>query len=222
MTLDAGTYRRARERGIPARSALALARWAVSPPAFDWQSDRNGNDVARFARDGFDITLRTQPDYESGGVEETGALDWGRYSDEAGRKVPDPPVRDAYPVEITTRDGIAWYVSSETLASRVAYYRKAGASRAVALDMARADVRSEAEPWDGQDGPQTVGLTVTASRAGIELGSASLWGIGVGWDDVTRQYQTHRWLDEIAPDLIDEAIEDAKASLARLQTGGTE
>lgn len=213
--MDAATYARARERGIPARYALDLARFAVRPLMLQWTTDRHGNRTARGHHSGFDVRIRTVPDYETNPLEDIGAIDWGRYSDDAGRTVPERPVRDAYPVKITTRSGPAWYVSDTTLASRVAYHRERGASRAVALDMARADVRAEAAPWNGADGPYTVGVIVEAYRADVLLGSASVWGVTADWNDLTRTDGT-RYVEEVALDLIPEAIADATASLARL------
>lgn len=52
-----------------------------------------------------------------------------------------------------------------------------------------------------------VGVVVTASREGLELGSASLWGIESDAGD---------YLTEIANELIDEAMEEAKATISRL------
>lgn len=52
-----------------------------------------------------------------------------------------------------------------------------------------------------------VGVVVTASRAGIELGSASLWGIESDAGD---------YLVEAANDLVSDAVADAQATLSRL------
>lgn len=52
-----------------------------------------------------------------------------------------------------------------------------------------------------------VGVVVTASRDGIDLGSASLWGIESDAGD---------YLDEVATELLDEALADARTTLESL------
>jgi len=51
------------------------------------------------------------------------------------------------------------------------------------------------------------GVVVTVSKEGIELGSASLWGIESDAGD---------YLTEVANELLDEAMNEARAKLARL------
>lgn len=57
------------------------------------------------------------------------------------------------------------------------------------------------------DGWNYVGVLVTASRDGIELGSASLWGIESDAGD---------YLDEVATELVDDALTDARTTLESL------
>lgn len=52
-----------------------------------------------------------------------------------------------------------------------------------------------------------VGVIVTASRAGVELGSASLWGIEGGDED---------YVVEVGAELVTEAINAAQTKLAQL------
>lgn len=52
-----------------------------------------------------------------------------------------------------------------------------------------------------------VGVVVTAYREGIELGRASLWGIESDAGD---------YLTEVANELLDEAVDEAKETLGRL------
>lgn len=67
-----------------------------------------------------------------------------------------------------------------------------------------------------------VGTIITASREGIELGSASLWGSEYGlipgvWGWVSPLNGTGiDFVNGYGPDLIAEAIAEAKATLARL------
>lgn len=67
-----------------------------------------------------------------------------------------------------------------------------------------------------------VGLVVTASRDGIELGSSSLWGIEYGdmpgideWVNPLNQMDDYQ-------DIVDDAIEQAKQTLAKLVAGATD
>lgn len=67
-----------------------------------------------------------------------------------------------------------------------------------------------------------VGLIVTASRNGIELGSDSLWGIEYG--DMPG---VDEWLNPLNnmddyEDIIDHAIEQAKDTLAKLVAGASD
>lgn len=207
-TLDRATYQRARAQGTPARYAATLARWAATPPELEWTTDRSGFPAARLSRDGYDIRVRCEPDYESDPLEGVGALEWpARWAD------PDhtPPGT----VKVRTRNGYAYWRSETPFADRVADFRRRGYARGPAWDAARADLEAEAKAVDGQDPPSSYGVIVTASRAGVELGSASVWGVSADWDEITRDDGT-RYLDETARELIPQAIEDARASLARL------
>jgi len=58
------------------------------------------------------------------------------------------------------------------------------------------------------------GIVVTASREGIELGTASLWGIELNYPGSDNAY-----LLEVANELLPEAITAAKATLAELFKG---
>lgn len=55
------------------------------------------------------------------------------------------------------------------------------------------------------------GIVVTASKAGVELTSKSLWSIEANYPESDNNYLT-----EVANELLNEAIEPAKAALAEL------
>lgn len=68
-----------------------------------------------------------------------------------------------------------------------------------------------------------VGLIVTASRDGIELGSASLWGCEYGdMPGVIEWVSPLSHIDDDYSDVIDEAIAAARESLAKLIAGATD
>ena len=213
---DVSIYHRARRDGTPAASALRLARW-VAADRLDVPLP--GERPLTIERDGFTLTIRSQYDESPHRDEFDGTIDWGHWSDDAGRRVPDA-LAPAYPVEITTRDGIAWFVSGVPIDDRIDYYRRHGASRSVALDAARADVRAEAKAYDGTDGPTVLGVIVKASRAGVALGESSCWGIEIAWSDVTRT-DGSEYLSEVAEDMAAEAIAEAETALAALLEGAT-
>lgn len=88
-------------------------------------------------------------------------------------------------------------------------YAQRRASYPSARAYAAAAARSDFDRLRGwcNDSWHYVGVVVTCSRNGVELGSASLWGI----ESDARDY-----LQEVAHDLRDEALEEARATLANL------
>lgn len=73
-----------------------------------------------------------------------------------------------------------------------------------------------------EDEWQYVGTIVTASRAGIELGSASLWGSEYGFLPTVGYVSPlvgdgDKFVSGYGPGLISEAIAEAQAKLAELQ-----
>lgn len=60
-----------------------------------------------------------------------------------------------------------------------------------------------------------VGVVVTASRAGVELGRASIWGTEAGYSPGWDGY-VDAFASGYVDDLIDEAIDEARARLAKL------
>lgn len=199
------TYRRARAAGIPARDALRIARWAAEPypdvPDY-------GAPLDLPPREGF--ALRARVGHDEGFAPED--LGYGRVIWPV--RWAEWPDRRPEPEALPLWDGLAWYVPAEPLAEWIAYARKRGASRSVALDEARKRAREERDRY--QDEPAIMYLVVEASRAGVPLGSASLGGIELGWDPITRDNGA-RHLAEAIEDLIPEAIEDARVTLRELE-----
>lgn len=81
-----------------------------------------------------------------------------------------------------------------------------------------ADCYTPAQVEDWRYGAwQYVGVVATAFLDGVELGNASLWGVEYGWMSDGPHVQIDLSVpDEYARDLTGEAIEDARATLARL------
>ncbi len=216
MTLDTATYARARAAGMPARHALGLAR-AVGTVERATLPDYGA--PVTIKRNGW--TLRLSVDYDEGldladmgyGTFVAGAEDWrGHVKPTQPGAIPNPRRDSRNP-----SNGAAFYVPSQDRAEMVAYYNGPtfGASRAVALDLARAMEADELARATDDYGPTFYVLTVEAMRGGLVLGSASLGGCEVGWDDITRT-DGREYLAESYDDLIAEAIGEARDALARL------
>lgn len=218
MTLDTGTYERARKAGAPARYALALAR-SVAQRNDDDELPDYGHPVT-IERDGW--RLRLSVTYDDGmtladlgyGRFLAGVEDW-RTGHEA-RPEPDA-IRNPYRDSRNVSGGLAWYVPGDmgSMAERAAEYRKHGTARGPAWEAARESVEAELCTVTEDYGPSAHVLTVEAMRNGIVLGTASLGGCEVGWSDVTRT-DGREYLAESYDDLIAEAIADATATLASL------
>ena len=103
----------------------------------------------------------------------------------------------------------------------------------VSVDTAHDDaIGNLADEYDGFTSAQVdawkrnewtyVGCIVRVSREGVELGSASLWGLEHGYFTYTDEHDNvtgHGWVGpyaEAVDDLIAEAIDEAKATLRKL------
>lgn len=217
--IDTATYARARKAGIPAKSALALARAADDP--LDWSGDnRHVYAAGPFERDGFRIVCTADYDEDMDladlGYGTLTADPPGWYNDNP----PPAPVPGAVRVLDSRKGGPGWYVPAESLAAIIGYERSHGASRAVALDNARARIEDEAERALDDYGPTVLYVKVAAYRAGVLLASDTVGGIEIGWDDLTRKDGTE-YLSEVALDILPGVIDEARATIARL-TEGTE
>lgn len=214
--MDAATYARARAAGYAAKDALRLARWIAEDRI---ETPDYGSPVT-IERDGFEVELSL--DYDEGmtladmgyGSFEDGPEDYrsGYQQRPSPEAIPNPRRDSRNP-----SGARAWYIPGDMggIEEHAAYHRKQGASKSVALDMARADMDAELRTVTWDYGPSVYVLTATASREGIELATASVGGIEIGWSDLTRT-DGREYLAEIADDIIPEAIEEANVSLARL------
>ncbi len=211
---DPAVYRRARADGQRAIDALRLARFIAADRI---ETPDYGRPV-KLDRDGFTLTLTL--DYDEGmnladlsyGRFLSGTEDW-----RTGYEYkPDPdaipnPYRDSRNVS----NGDGWYVPGDASSGWYDYCRKAGMSKSVAWDAAREREREELRYVTADYGPSVYVLTVTASRNGIDLGSANVGGIEIAWSDVTRT-DGSEYLAEVAEDIIPEAIAEAREALKGL------
>lgn len=84
----------------------------------------------------------------------------------------------------------------------------------------RAELVPDTDPANASD-IDFVGIIVTASRAGIDLGSDSLWGIIQYGDPLRTSRMRGSVFAAYRADLIDNAIADAHMKLAELFDAGT-
>ncbi|MDE1816844.1 MAG: hypothetical protein KGI11_09850 [Thaumarchaeota archaeon] len=170
------------------------------------------NETASAESEGFELSARLEFDYDSG-------TPWER--EDGHGPVSDWTTRDKQAGELVLaadrrRGSRRYYDFREAckLALRDGWgARKApeGASkRQVAAIAAREDYET-LRAWCNDEW-KYCGVIVTASREGINLGSASVWGIEIGHPaDPDNAYAA-----EVADELAPEAIADARAKLAAL------
>lgn len=199
-------YRQYRQKGYPAHVALACARWDARPLELDWSGD-----VGTLERDGFEVRVTVTPD------------DWprelGTFTDvrpDTYERAYRTPGWDALLEQSCgqlwhrPRDSRRYYVpDTGTLEEHRRGYHGLGYSRHAAHVRAFEIIREDVRRACSDDQVEYV-VVVKVSRAGVELGSASLGGVDV--DDGPRDFE------EILEDhgLIDEALEEARGALARL------
>lgn len=199
-TTLAADYRAFRADGVRAAAALEWARTRSNGVTFQWAHD----DTGETTRDGFELRATVRAD-------EWPELSYlGEFTNSPG------------PDTIAVPDGMryapaAFRVDYRYFAPAIPWReQRAGLSRmgfprhvadCLAREYNRRDMRAYVET-------ETYAVTVTASRAGVELGSASMGGIGFLPDTDATDRETY--IDEIATDLIGEVIDEARANLRAL------
>ena len=190
--LDNKRYRAFRAKGFRASQAYRIATHEPPELGFDPSGER-----ATFERDGFDLLVTVQPDDYTD-------LSWlGEFTDTRE----DGAIRN--PDYGYTPHVYEWFVPTYTAEQRRADLHAAGYSRGVADFLAREQVRQDAAM--AVDYSEAV-ITVKARRAGVTLGTASVGGVGLG-DDYA---EARRYIAETAEELTDEAITEARETLATL------
>lgn len=187
---------------LSARLALDIARQVDDLP--DWADDLTmAGERVRFTRDGFDVTVR---------------LEYDSYPDRSYLGVfTDKPQDGAIPV--ARRDRYApsafkidyeYFLPEITEAEHYESLRKLKYGKAQARATARRYVR---EAYEAVVNGASFVLSVTVSRAGVELGEAALGGIDFSdslLDDTDRTYLVEV-IEDILPDAIDEAHDKIQA-----------
>jgi hypothetical protein len=198
----------------PARYAAELARWKLTAPAIDVAGDAPAL-LELEAREGFELSARVDNDYDYNVTDYLGTFTDDEFASDGTRNELNPAAwREG---ERITHRSVYAYIQLETgfrYADQFEWARSVGMARSVADDYARAQVREDVDRM-GSD-ISAVWILVTASRAGIELGTASLGGI-----ELSDNYNDDaRWISETILELVSEATFQARAALERLCTAG--
>lgn len=196
-TLREARKLRARNAYMTARDAILLARWRETAPTMD---DGESWEVAGFA-----LSVSITPDWEPyDGDDLPRFINARNITPEERREVVS--VRGFMPADDDYAE-TPIYPRTE----RIANYRRRGASRDVARALAERDMTEEISAYFRGD-LTTYVVTVTATRAGVTLGSASLGGVTFGED----YGDSLRYIAETARDLEVDALAEATATLGRL------
>lgn len=208
MDYTTAKYRnyRAQYPGIPARTALAWARGDDKPRA-GWEWDTHG-DTATIERDGFSLKLTIEYD----DYPDTSYL--GEWSDtfEPGAIAVTDDMRYR---PAAFRIDWKWFIPGISAEEHRRGLSAMGYARHTADCLARSYVLRDMRRLSSDTFALYV-VSVSASREGIELGSACIGGVDI---DDTRDMQAQ--FEDIADDygLIDEATSDARMSLKALTEG---
>jgi len=184
---------------ISASQALIHARSAVARPTLDWQDDGRGKLVATFKRNGFELRATAQPD-------DYADLSWiGSFTD----KWQPGAVKRQH----VGRHEYAYFVPENPTDWHRRELRKLNYGKGEAALLAASYTRSDLHLLETYgDRWQEWLVTVTASRAGIELGQSSVGGVGGSENHA----KTLDYLTETAFELAGEAVDGAQDALGRL------
>lgn len=196
----------------------ALDAWRAAStdeaaPSIEWRGDGG-----RFVDpvDGFELRVRVEPDEWDDGADWIGTLtdEWAPgaiLTDDERRYRENAAEGGAWRSRWTREDYRAtrhrlYFVPCYSADERRADYCARGMARHVADCRARADVERDYRALLDYAPPSVV--TVEAWREGVRLGTASMGGVDGG----------DGYREECARELADEALDDARATLARLAT----
>lgn len=201
---------------VPARYAAQYARWITAEPAIDVDHGK----VTELEREGF--TVRVSVDYD----EYWSPTEWLGTFTESSFHAEERDGRRVYVDHYKNPE--AWsegeridnrrsygYISLEQgfrYEDHYEYARDAGMSRSVAADYARECVAADIARMTADDAYALV-VTARVFLEECELSSTSSSGIEVG-DDYRAE---SLYLSEVAAEILEEALEDARSALGRLR-----
>ncbi len=192
-------YGKARKDGMNARNALAIARHKQTVSNLPYVVE----DRTKFKHKGFDVKIRVEPDCDVD-------LSWlGTFTDR-----PDGFAFDRSRIQrYSARNDCKYFEPAADNGRSVKEYRQGyhaiGYSKHDAYTQAMADLRSDWKMAEELEDNGQYGVIVEVSRAGVKLGSASIWSIDSEW--IEGAYLEYG--------LLDEAISEARKTLRALCPG---
>lgn len=193
---------------MPIKQAVAIARfetkdWSESKYPFLAEFGEYTHDKVSGEVGPFEVTVWLDPDYDShiGDDDVTGTFhEFDRRYEDGGR--PENGVRCSYGGQ-NGGQGAYWYVPGNATLELTDYYLKEGRlSRAQIDEAVRAQIQRDMR--DDAD-REYYNVNVTVSFDGEELAQTSLGGI-----DSLGNASSSAYFRDVAEDLIDEAIEEAR------------
>lgn len=194
-----------REHKYSARQALNVVRTNYKARRVEMEDNRYGETVGHIEIDGFDLTVKWEYDeWYQGDYDLTDTWRKGAVQNPLWR--PEQYGRDRH---------YRWIVLPMSWEDHYEGLHKMGYSRGQAAEMAREYVNQDVKRIISEEPYYNV--SVTASRAGIELGCASMGGTDLGED----YRQAREWMETLPDEygLLDEAVAVAKDNLKKLCGG---
>lgn len=191
-------YRRYRARGVAAHIALAWARSQARGLTFEWDGEPGPRGT--LSRDGFDIVASVvYDDYPDLSYLGDFTDDWS------------PDVIRAHESEYVPRFEYRYFEPSYPAREIRRDLSSMGYPRHVADCTARANVRDALRL---RRETESYVVWVRAYREDVELGASCMGGVDI--DPSTPWNEQTAYVDEVASDLVDEVVTEARATLARL------
>jgi hypothetical protein len=201
------TVRKLRKSYVyPLGSALAAARYEIAAPRFAFLDDMDAypspdDKPITGTVNGMTVTVKLFNDYESNiGEDDVTGTFTDSYEPGCIKSVSYGQNANGFewykPANCRIDDGWRWYHDNYGMSRQVA--------REYVAALIRDDMRDDAERY-------YVGIEVTLSVAGHDIGSASLWGI----DNAGDANKARSYLIDTAADLIDEALAEVPGNIDR-------
>lgn len=188
-------YRRERDKGIPAKYALAYVRETQRQPVHSWLADLDTKDTVTGAIGPFVVVVKVEVDEDG----HHGEYDThGMFTDE----------RAPGNLRNTCRDwntDYEWYQPATLASDYRAEYRRTGMSRGVAAEAAAAQVRQDMHDDAGRE---WFGVIASVTVDGMELAEHALWGV-----DTIPGYNRTPYFVGVAEQLIAGATDEARDAI---------
>lgn len=201
--LDYNTYKQLRAKYQLSASQAARYARQESTPDIDWEDSRTGKQ-ATLELDSFTVTIQVHDDYD---------YDWldsrGKFTD----RWEDGAIEN--PESQYNNRVYKYFVPANSEESHYNGLRDLNYSRTEAHELARSyvlqDMKIAADP--NQAGYYAVYVTASAYLKGVELGTDSLYGIELKYNDK----DSDSYLNETSWEIAHQAVSEAKSNLEQLR-----